>query len=719
MFALLKKILLAKLNIVLNGFLLNLFFLQNIQMLQLQSQRDITWLSFNERVLQEAIDTNNSLYDRIRFLGIFSNNLDEFFRVRVATLNRLVALGNKYAKTDTEKYAKKILDRINAVVADQQKTFDQCFQSIVKELNKKKIFIKTNAQLNKVQRQFVHQYFQEEVRNQIVPLMIESISSLPLLKDKNLYLACILGNADSPLMQTYSLIEIPSDELGRFIILPSAAGQKNIILLEDVIRECLPMLFAQFGFNLFESSIIKVTRDAELDIDNDVSTDMIAKLEKGLKNRKKGKATRFIYEKNIDPKLLNYLTTLLHLTKKDNLIAGGKHHNFKDFMNFPTNLFAKRDKKEREKSFVHPLLVQPLRILKVLDQRDVLLHFPYHSFDSIIDLLREASIDPYVNAIKITCYRLAKNSKIINALINAVRNGKSVTVMLELRARFDEEANLRWKKKLEEEGVHVIVGKPNLKVHAKICLISKLEFGKVKQYGFVSTGNLNENTSRLYGDHCLLTSNKLVLNGIKNMFAYLENNRIDHLKQSLPLIASPIHTRNFFVDLIRKEIKLHQKKKPAKIIVKLNSLSDDKCIDALQDAINAGVSVQLIIRGIYCIPPQKKADLPNFKAISIVDSYLEHARVFVFGNNGNPLVYLSSADWMSRNLDHRVEATVQVQDPILQNELIDIVQLQLSENVKARLLDNANPNEYVQRAKNEKIMQSQVQISAYLKTQQY
>jgi polyphosphate kinase len=685
----------------------------------LHSERDITWLTFNDRVLQEASDTSNSLYDRIRFLGIFSNNLDEFFRVRVATLNRLTALHSKKTKNNTINNSAKIVARINDVVALQTKVFDATFKDIVLQLGKRNIFIKTNVQLNASQRHFVRQYFEQEVRNHIVPLMIESIGSLPLLKDKNLYLACILGNDNSPLMQTYSLIEIPSDEIGRFLILPTTNGQKSIILLEDVIRECLPLLFAQFGFNQYSSSIIKVTRDAELDIDNDVSTDVIEKLQNGLKNRKKGKATRFIFEKNIDQKLLSYLTNLLHLTKKDNLIAGGKYHNFKDFMNFPTSLFAKKDSIERQKPFVHPLLVQPLRILGVLDKQDVLLHFPYHSFDSIIDLLREASIDPYVSSIKITCYRLARNSKILNALVNAVRNGKQVSVVLELRARFDEEANLRWKTKLEEEGVKVIVGKPEMKVHAKLCLITKHEFGKVKQYGFISTGNLNENTSKVYGDHCLLTANKLILNGVKNIFLYLEGTSIRFLQKANPIIVSPTNTRLFFINLINNEIKNHKKGKPAEIIIKLNSLSDEKCIDAILEAANEGVKVSLIIRGIFCLDITKLKKQNQFTAISIVDSYLEHARVFMFANAGKPLVYISSADWMTRNLDHRVEASVAIVDATLQNELINILRLQLSENVKARILNNIQPNEYVQKLKTDINIRSQINISTFLHTQQY
>ena len=358
----------------------------------------------------------------------------------------------------------------------QQTVFDETFNEIIQVLQSKKIFIKTESQLSKEQKDFVTNYFNDKVRTQIIPLMIESIPHMPLLRDKSIYMACVLGNTSNPMLQRYALIEIPTRVLPRFIIMPSKKGQHDIILLEDIIRYNLPHLFAPFGFNRFLGYIIKVTRDAELDIDNDINTSVIDKIEKGLKNRKRGRATRFVFDRSIDANLLDYLIKRLNLSKKDNLIPGSRIHNFKDFMDFPQSVFE--DIKPRPNAFVHPMLVQPCRIMEVLDKRDVMLNFPYHSFDPIIDLLREAAIDPFVQSIKITCYRLAKDSKIVNALVNAVRNGKEVTVVLELRARFDEEANLQWKARLEEEGVRVFIGLPDMKVHAKICVIKKREFKK-------------------------------------------------------------------------------------------------------------------------------------------------------------------------------------------------------------------------------------------------
>ncbi len=680
--------------------------------------RDISWLSFNARVLQEAKDPSNHIYDRLRFLGIFSNNLDEFFRVRVATLNKMIRLG-KSARVHLESNPDKILAEIQDTVLDQQNEFGKIYSEIIDELGKKKIFIKNEKQLTKEQKEFVAHYFDTKVRTQIIPLMIESMPNIPLLRDKSIYLACVLGETNNPMLQRYALIEIPTKVLPRFVILPSEGKEKDIILLEDIIRFNLPHLFAPFGFNRFLGYIIKVTRDAELEIDNDVNTNLIDELEKGLKNRKKGRATRFVFDKQIDANLLDYLVKRLSLSKKDNLQPGSRIHNFKDFMNFPASVFSTLQ--PRAGGFVHPLLKQPCRIMEVMDKRDVLLNFPYHSFDSVIDLLREAAIDPFVQSIKITCYRLAKDSKIVNALINAVRNGKQVTAMLELRARFDEEANLQWKARLEEEGVKVVLGLPNMKVHGKLCVIKKREFNKTKQYGFVSTGNFNENTAQYYGDHCLLTTNRNILADINKVFTFLEDPKpkLDALKACNTLAVAPVNMRNVFADLIDKEIKSAKKKKPASIILKSNSLVDHVLINKLYEAAKAGVDVKLIIRGSCCAYTKQKTFKKNIEAISIIDEYLEHGRVFVFHNEGKPKVYISSADWMVRNLDHRVEAACPIFEPEIQQELIDILNIQLAENVKGRILDNEQRNGYVEREQKEKEVRSQVAIYEYLHKKHY
>jgi len=673
--------------------------------------RDISWMSFNARVMQEAKDPSVPLFDRLKFLGIFSNNLDEFFRVRVASLRRMSLLG-KAAKAALEENPDKIMDKIMAVVLEQNKDFDKAFAVIISELEKNNIHLKTEKQLSKEQQQFVRDYYNDHVRTQIIPLMIESIPQMPLLKDKSIYLACMLGSTQNPMMHRYSLIEMPS-ELPRFVVLPSKKEEKDIILLEDIIRANLPQLFSAFGFDQFVGYIIKVTRDAEFDFDVDENTDLITNLEKGLKGRKKGKATRFVYDKSIDKILLEYLVKRLNL-KKENLVPGGRIHNFKDFMNFPSSVFSNLAPKREP--LLHPEMVQPIRIMEVLNKKDVMLHFPYHSFDPLIDLLREAAIDPNVESIKITCYRLAKKSQIANALLNAARNGKKVTAVLELRARFDEEANLKWREKLEEEGVNVILGIPNMKVHAKLCLIRKKEFSKTKQYGFISTGNFNEITANFYGDHCLMTSNRTILADVNRVFSYLEQpQKLSTLKACKTLPVSPLTMRSTFIDLIDKEIKNHKAKKKSGIMIKLNSLVDKPLIEKIEEAAQAGVKVDLVIRGICCLHTEDKSYKASINAISIVDEYLEHARVFVFENAGDPKVYISSADWMVRNLDHRVEVACPILDKQIKQDLINVMRLQLAENDKARILDNHQRNEYVPRKDGEKVIRSQYEIYDYWK----
>jgi polyphosphate kinase len=680
--------------------------------------RDISWLAFNARVLQEAKDPSNHIYDRLRFLGIFSNNQDEFFRVRVAALNKMVMLG-KAAKMHLEANPDKILLKIQKTVITQQTAFDNTYSGIIKELEKDGIRMRNEKQLNTVQKRFVRTYFDEKVRTEVVPLMIESIPHIPLLRDKSIYLACVLGDTNNPMAHRYALIEIPDRVLPRFVILPSETGKTDIILLEDIIRYNLPNLFAPFGFNRFLGYIIKVTRDAELDLDSDVTTNIIAEIQKGLKNRKRGRATRFLYDRSIDPRLRDYLIKRLSLTKKDNVIAGGRIHNFKDFMNFPASVF--KDLKPRPKPFVHPLLKQPCRIMDVLEQRDVMLHFPYHSFDSIIDLLREAAIDPYVQSISLTAYRLAKDSKIINALINAVRNGKEVTVVLELRARFDEEANLMWKTRLEEEGVKVIFGLPDMKVHAKIGVIKKRMFNRTRQYGIVSTGNFNENTAKYYGDHCLLTTNKNIIADINRIFDFMNSGstRTDDLRVCKTLPVAPYNMRKYFLNFISNEIKLAEKKKEAVIMLKMNSLVDEVLIGKLYEAARAGVKIDMVIRGICCVYTEQKITKDNIKAISIIDEYLEHARIFVFHNSGKNNVFISSADWMVRNLDHRIEAACPIYNEEIKQELIDILNIQLAENVKGRILDNEQSNHYVPHEEGEKEIRSQLAIYNYLRHKHY
>ena len=675
--------------------------------------RDISWLAFNGRVLQEAADESVPLHERIRFLGIFSNNLDEFFRVRVATLKRMMEVGIK-SRMHLEVDAHKILQKINNIVITQQDEFNRVWNDILSDLKKEKIFLVNEKQLNREQQKFVLSYFDDEVRSNIVPLMIETMQGFPILNDKSIYLACKLSKKDGSIPQRYALVSVPVSRLSRFIILPTSSEDQHIILLEDVIRFCLPNIFSFFGYDTFSSNIIKVTRDAEIDIDNDVSTSFIQQIEKGLKNRRKGKPVRFTFDKDIDPGLLTYLIKRLGLSLKDNIQSGGRIHNYKDFISFPDSVF--KIKNPRKKPFIHPELKNANSVTGVVMEKDVLLNFPYHSFNSVIDLLREAAIAPDVLSIKITCYRLAQGSKIINALTNAVRNGKQVTVVLELRARFDEEANLKWKKDMEDSGVRVIIGPASLKVHAKICLIKQKIHNHTVHYGFVSTGNLNERTATVYGDHCLLTSDRNIMADVNRMFLYLEKGKsIGSLKL---MMASPFAMRKQLIMLINKEIKSARAQKPASITLKLNSLSDEQLIYKLEEAAKAGVKIKMVVRSICCMNTENKKFKKRVNALSIVDEYLEHARIMIFHHDGKEKVYLSSADWMVRNLDHRVEVACPVLDKHIQQELKDIIHIQLNDNVKARTLVNDLGNDYVN-PRNAKKIRSQIETYNYLLKKNY
>ena len=678
--------------------------------------RDISWLSFNGRVLQEAADPTVPLRERLRFLGIFSNNMDEFYRVRVATLRRMIEYSGSKSRLNMhlEASPERILGEIQTIVLQQGGEFDETWDNIRKEMENEKIFLVGENELDDHQQHFIQNYFEEEVRSNTIPLMIESIPAFPYLRDKSLYLGVVLSRRDGSMKHKFAIIEIPSRVLGRFVILPSPAlDEHHIILLEDIIRFNLRNIFAYFGYDSYDSWVFKVTRDAEIDIDNDVSTTLIQKIEKGLKNRRKGKPVRFVYDEQMDKALLEYLLKRLNLSRKSgNLIPGGRIHNFRHFMDFP-DVFPKQG--QRKKPFTHPLLQKTPRVTDVVLERDVLLHFPYHSFNPLIDMLREAAIDPNVTTIKITGYRLASNSKIINALVNAVRNGKHVTVMLELRARFDEEANLEWKERLEDEGVKVLIGIPNMKVHAKICLIKKRINNFTIHYGFVSTGNLNEKTARVYGDHCLLTADRHIMADVNRIFSYLENWKegAEPLKACKYLIPCPTSLRRELIKMIARETKLAREKKPAAITLKMNSLSDEELIDKLYEAARAGVRIQLIVRGIFCMLSESSRSVIPVKAISIIDEYLEHARVFIFHNGGKEKTYISSADWMVRNLDHRVEATCPVLDQDLARELREILDIELSDNVKARWLDNELSNRY-KRDHPENRVRSQIEIYNYL-----
>lgn len=652
--------------------------------------RELSWLAFNERVLQEAEDKTVPLIERLKFLGIYSNNRDEFFRVRVATLKRAVKHQKKAEELMGENPLR-LLNKIQKAVIDQQTKFEHTYQTIIKELKTQNISIINEKQLSPVQGSFVKDYFREKVKSSLFPIMLDNTSSFPYLKDKSGYLIIKLGKNDKAKKNKYALIEVPADEISRFLVLPKDKENIFVMLLDDVIRYCLDDVFQNFEHDYIEAYNIKLTRDAEIDIDNDLSKSFVEKISKGLKARKKGQPVRLVYDSAIAPDMLDFIMKKIKLGKEDNPIPGGRYHNFKDFIFFP-NVGGAELYYKKVKPLKHPDLKDQPNLFKVIKQKDILLTYPYQSFDHIIDLLREASIDPKVQSIKITLYRVAKNSNIVKALINALKNGKDVTAVIELQARFDEEANIYWSDKLQEEGANVIYGVPGLKVHSKMFLITRKESGKINHYAHIGTGNFNGETARVYTDHTLLTCDKLITEEVDKVFNFYSDNFKGGTYKHL--LVSPFFMRKRLVQLINKEIQNSKAGKPASILLKLNNLVDADMIKKLYEASSEGVQIKLIVRGICSLVAGIKGLSDNIEAISIIDKYLEHSRVFIFYNNGEEKYFLSSADWMARNIDHRSEVAVPVYDKSIQQQLKAIINTLLSDNTKARILGSKQNNEY-------------------------
>jgi polyphosphate kinase len=674
--------------------------------------REISWLSFNERVLQEAADKTTPLLERLKFLGIFSNNRDEFYRVRVATIKRLSKLGRKAIHMyGDDPYD--LLIKLQRKVIEQQNLFESIYQNLLLELAQNDVFIVNEKQLTSTQRMYVSEYFNNELVPNLFPIMIDESKAFPYMKDEASYLYLKLQSPQKTQKFRYALIEIPTGSVSRFVILPKHGNKNYIILADDVIRYNTDQIFEVFGYKTVEAYNVKLTRDAELEIDNDLSKSMIEKISKSVKARKQGLPVRFVYDAAMPDDMLKYIMRKLGMSKKDNAIPGGRYHNFKDFIRFP-------ELKDSNLLFNHPmpLLHKDLddrasTTLKAIKNKDILLHYPYHTYNHIIDLLREASIDPVVASIKITLYRLANSSKIANSLINAIKNGKKVTVLVELQARFDEENNIYWANKLQEEGARVIFGVPGLKVHSKLCLITTVESGKEFHYGHIGTGNFNEKTSRIYTDFSLLTANKEITSDLGKIFEFYENNfKVQAFKH---LVVAPFFMREQFTQLVNKEIKNAKSGASSGIILKMNSLVDKGMIEKLYEANNAGVKIKLLIRGACSLVTGVEGWSENIEAYSIVDKYLEHARVFIFHNGGDEKIFISSADWMSRNLDNRSEVAVPIYSPEIRKQLKDIIAIHLSGNTKTRILDAKLENQYKKQKPGEKKVRVQDEVYNYLK----
>lgn len=653
--------------------------------------REISWLHFNDRVLQEAYDPTVPLFERLRFMGIFSNNLDEFFRVRVASVTRMLSV-DKRDKDRIRYNPEKVLKQIKQIVLKQQNKFESLYNDILlKELAEEKVFIINENQLNVSRGTFVKKYFRDKVLPSLVPIMIERDKPFPYLKDRSIYLVVKLYNSKEPSKYKLSLLELPTDVHSRFLVLPETNKLKYIILLDDVIRYCLNDVYHIFNMDTYDAYTVKLTRDAEIDFDlNDLQLNLLDSFSKSLKQRKKGKPVRFVYDQSMPREVLKFLKEKQNLSL-DNLIPGGRYHNFKDFMSFPTLNLNHLNYSENNALDI-PSFNQSNSIFTAITQSDKMVHFPYQKFDYTIQFLREAAIDPKVESIKITLYRIARESMVANALINAARNGKKVLVILELKARFDEENNIYWTQKFLDEGVKVLHSVPNMKIHSKICLINRKEKGNNTLFANISTGNFNEKTARIYADESLFTADKRITSELNKLFEHLERGSIDGDYKHI--WVSPINLRKQMEKCIKKEIQHAQKGKKASILLKLNSLSDEKLIDLLYQASNAGVSIKIIVRGICCLVPGKKNYSENIEVISIIDRYLEHARVYCFHNGGKEKIFISSADLMLRNLDMRVEVAVPILDAKIRKEMKMMLELQLNDNTKARFINKENDNKY-------------------------
>lgn len=682
--------------------------------------KEKSWLAFNARVLQEAADEAVPLLERLRFIGIFSNNLDEFFRVRFAAIRRLSLSGVTGEKILGGISAQQLVKEITKIVIKQQTESLQILQQIENELVKKNIIVINENQVSDEHENFIKEFFIQNISPELVTIILNDLAEFPLLKDTSGYLAIklvmkakqrssTLGFVKSKSEVRYAIIEIPKNT-NRIVELPTKDGKQYLIMLDDLIRFNLSSIFNIFEYESISAHMIKITRDAQLDIDSDMSKSMLEKIATSVKDRRIGEPVRFVYDQNIGKDTLKFFLSKMGIDASDGVIPGGRYHNRRDYMSFP-NL-------GRFDLLYPPRIPLPIEglsldgsLLNKIAQKDFLINAPYQSFSYLIKFLREAALDPKVTSIKITLYRLAKNSQIVSSLINAAKNGKKVTVQIELQARFDEASNISYAEQMQQEGIELIFGIKGLKVHSKIGLVERIEEGKLKRYGFISTGNFNENTAKIYTDLTLFTSHQQILKDVAKIFDFFDvNYRIHRYKH---LIVSPHYTRSKFYKLIEREMTNAKAGLPAYINLKMNSLSDFSMIEKLYEASNAGVKIKLQVRGICSLIPGVKGMSENIKAVSIVDYFLEHSRSYIFCNNGDPEVFISSADFMTRNLDGRVEVTCPIYDEAIRKQIIDTFDVGWKGNVKARFHSEKFENKYRVRAADEPVFRAQHETYKY------
>lgn len=674
------------------------------------THRDISWLSFNYRVLQEAKDPAVPLLERLKFLAIYSSNLDEFFRIRVAGIRNLKKVGKK-TKAQLDFDPRELLKDIQRIVNRHQEEFSVIFQQqIVPELRKQHIHIVRRLDLNEEQRHFVENYFHEKLLPFVMPVLLVRHRIRPFLANANLYLAVQLRQKKRPLSEVeYALVKIPSDQLPRFVPLPSSGNRHDLIMLDDIVRHSVSWLFP--GYDIQDTYSIKLTRDAELYIDDEYSGDLVQKIKSSLQKRQVGPPSRFVYDREMPEHLLAYLRDTFDIRKNDMLPEGRYHNNF-DFFRFPDfGLSHLRNKPLPP--LPHPLMHEAEDPFEIIRQKDQLLHVPYQSYQSVINFFEKAAADPAVTHIKVIQYRVAKNSRIMQALMEAVQQGKQVSVFVEIKARFDEAANLEWGERLEKAGVRVHYSFPGVKVHSKLCLIRRLEQEEPRLYAYLATGNFHEETAKIYSDFSLFTADQRLTSEVSQVFSFLENIK-PPTQEFQHLLVGKFNLRPALYRLIDAEIAAAKRKKPAGMILKINSLEDKEIIAKLYEAAQAGVKIQIIVRGICCLVPGVKGFSDNIEVFSIVDRFLEHARVLIFHNGGDERMYLSSADWMERNLSFRIETTFPVYEPDLKKEIRSLIDLQLNDNVKARIIDRLDQNNY-RRSNSDIPVRAQLETYFYFK----
>ncbi|MCW6032509.1 polyphosphate kinase 1 [Pantoea sp. JK] len=676
---------------------------------KLYIEKELSWLSFNERVLQEASDKSNPLIERMRFLGIYSNNLEEFYKVRFADLKRRILISEEQGKPTSLRH---LLKKIQLRVQKSDQEFDALYNDLLLEMARNQIFLINERQLSPNQQEWLRYYFKHQLRQHVTPILINHDTDLiEFLKDDYTYLAVEIIRGDDI---RYALLEIPSDKVPRFINLPaeSPRRRKPMILLDNILRYCLDEIFKGFfDYDTLNAYSMKMTRDAEYDLVTEMESSLLELMSSSLKQRLNAEPVRFVYQRDMPDAMVEMLRHKLSISNYDSIVPGGRYHNFKDFIGFPN--VGKSNLENRPLPQIRHIGFDGFRNgFDAIRNRDVLLYYPYHTFEHVLELLRQASFDPNVLAIKINIYRVAKNSRIMDAMIHAAYNGKKVTVVVELQARFDEEANIRWAKRLTEAGVHVIFSAPGLKIHAKLFLISRREGEEIVRYAHIGTGNFNEKTARIYTDYSLLTADARITNEVRRVFNFIENPyrpvTFEHL------LVSPQNSRDMLYKFIDAEIANAQQGNPAGITLKINNLVDNGLVDRLYAASSAGVKVNLLVRGMCSLIPDLPGISENIRITSIVDRYLEHDRVYIFENGGEKKVFLSSADWMTRNIDHRIEVAVAILDPRVKQRILDIITILFSDTVKARIVDKELSNRYVPRG-NRKKVRSQLAIYDYIK----